>query len=131
MTGITIKNDVHFTIGRRSRKVLENGPAPAEVSARVPRVAKLLALAIRFEKLIREGHVSDYAELARLGHVTRARLTQLMNLLTLAPDIQEAILFLPAVEAGKDRIAERDLRCVVAELEWKKQREVWLETTKG
>src|SRR3712207_3152134 len=34
-------------------------------------------------------------KVARLGHVTRARVTQIMNLLNLAPDIQEAILFLP------------------------------------
>lgn len=39
---------------------------------------------IRFEKLFRDGDVADYAELARLGHVTRARLTQIMNLLALA-----------------------------------------------
>ena len=123
MTGITIKNDVHFTVGRRSKKVLEKGPAPAEVSARVPRVAKLLALAIRFEKLIRDGHVADYAELARLGHVTRARLTQIMNLLVLAPDIQQEILFLPLVEAGKDELTERDTRILVESLEWTIQRE--------
>lgn len=126
MTGITIKNEIHFTIGRRSKKVLENGPAPAVVTARVPRVAKLLALAIRFEKLIRDGHVADYAELARLGHVTRARLTQLMNLLTLAPDIQEAILFLSPVEGGKDAITERELRHVVAEVEWTTQRAIYI-----
>lgn len=56
----------------------------------------------------------DYAELARLGHVTRARLTQIMKLLNLAPDIQEAILFLPAVVAGDASIRERQVRAVVA-----------------
>ncbi len=50
-------------------------------------------------ELIREGVVTDYAELARLGHVTRARVTQIMNLLHLAPDIQETLLFLPAGRA--------------------------------
>ena len=68
---------------------------------RVPRVAKLMALAIRFEQLVADGVVGDYAELSRLGHVTRARMTQIMNLLHLAPDIQEAILFLPRVESGR------------------------------
>jgi hypothetical protein len=53
-------------------------------------VAKLLELAHRFERLIEFGKVRDHAELARLGHVTRAWLTQIMNLLSLAPDIQEA-----------------------------------------
>lgn len=125
MSGISIKNNVHFTIGRRSRKVLQIGSPPPALAARVPRVAKLLALAIRFEKLVRDGHVADYAELARLGHVTRARLTQIMNLLALAPEIQEAILFLPAVEAGKDTITERELRPVVETADWASQRKMW------
>ncbi len=69
-------------------------------NGRVPRVARLLALALRFEELVRAGVVADYAEVARLGRVSRARLTQIMNLLDLAPDIQEAILFLPASSLG-------------------------------
>ncbi len=74
----------------------------------MPRVARLMALALRFEQLIREGVVADYAELARLGHVTRARVTQIMNLLHLAPDIQEQVLlFLSAVERGRDPLVLR------------------------
>lgn len=57
-----------------------------------------MALAIRLEGSISEGIVADQAELARRGHVTRARLTQIMNLLGLAPEIQEEILFLPTCE---------------------------------
>ena len=79
----------------------------------------------RFEKLIRDGDVPDYAELARLGHVTRAKLSQIMDLLLLAPDIQEQILFLPAVEAGDDPMTERQLRRIVAVVDWGKQRRVW------
>ena len=80
-----------------------------KIRGRVPRVAKLMALAIRFEALPASGEVSDQVELARLGHVTRARLTQIMNLLNLAPDIQEALLFLPRVESGGDPVCERRL----------------------
>ena len=61
----------------------------------IPRIARLLALAIRLEGLLRDETIRDYAELARLGRVTRARMTQIMKLLDLAPDIQEQILFLP------------------------------------
>jgi len=53
-----------------------------------------MALAIRMEDLIRAGGIADYSELAQLGRVSRARITQIMNLLVLAPDIQERILFL-------------------------------------
>jgi hypothetical protein len=53
---------------------------------RLPRIARLVALAIRFDQLLRSGTVEDYAELAHLGRVSRARVTQIMNLLNLAPD---------------------------------------------
>lgn len=66
--------------------------------------------------------MADQAELARLGHVTRARLTQIMNLLNLAPDIQEAILHLPRVERGRDPITERQLRPIAAVVDWERQR---------
>ena len=88
----------------------------------MPLVARLLALAHRFEKLVRDSVVADYAELARLGHVTWARIAQIMNLLHLAPDIQEKLLFLPPVELGRDSVTERELREVVAEVDWKRQR---------
>ena len=84
-----------------------------------------MALAIRFDGLIRDGVVKDQAELAKLGHVTRARLTQIMAFLNLAPDIQEAILTLGPTESGRDPVTERDLRPIVAELDWGEQRKMW------
>ena len=130
MSGMTIQTKVYFTCGRRSKKQLQTGEKPQPVPGRVPRVAKLMALAIRFEGLVRDEVVNDYAELARLGHVTRARMTQIMNLLNLAPDIQEAILFLPRVESGRDPITERELRAIVAVADWRKQRVVWAGLTR-
>jgi len=59
---------------------------------RIPRVTRLMALAIKFQDMVDRGEVRDYADLARLGHVTRARMSQIMNLLLLAPDIQEQLL---------------------------------------
>lgn len=94
-------------------------------SGRVPRVARLMALAIRFDSLLREGAVSTQAELAAVGHVTRARVTQIMNLLHLAPDIQEAILHLPLVRSGRDPITEHDLRSLAGEAHWDRQRRLW------
>ena len=69
----------------------------------MPRVARLLALAHKFQGMLDRGEVASMAELARLGCVTPARITQIMDLLLLAPDIQEEILFLPAVEGGRIR----------------------------
>jgi hypothetical protein len=121
---MTVESKVRFTTGRGGRKRLERGQTMPEQPAvgRVPHISRLMALAIRVEQLVREGKVKDYAELARLGHVSRARISQIMNLLNLAPDIQEAILFLPAVERGRDPVKEWQVRPVAAEPDWRAQR---------
>ena len=54
-------------------------PAPPVAAGRVPRIARLMALALRFHELVRSGAVRDYAELARLGQVSRARVTQIIK----------------------------------------------------
>jgi len=86
-----------------------------------------LALAIKLDGQIREGELQDWAEVARLGHLTRARASQISGLLLLAPDIIESILHLPVVEHGRDPITERDLRPIVAEASWRVQRRLWKE----
>jgi hypothetical protein len=89
---------------------------------RLPRVARLMALALQFEALIQEGWIRDYADLARLGRVSRARITQIMNLLNLCPDIQEQLLFLPPAIRGRDAIHESALREIAKVPEWEQQR---------
>jgi hypothetical protein len=84
-----------------------------------------MALAIYFDDLIRRGEVKSYAELAKIGHVSRSRLSQIMGLLDLAPLIQEAILHLPPVIAGSDPITERQFRRVAATTEWGGQTRLW------
>ena len=71
--------------------------------------------------------VTDQSELARLAHVTPAADAQIMNLLPLAPDIQQSLLFLPQMTSGKTRIHLRLLRPIAAETDWRKQRELWRE----
>lgn len=95
------------------------------------RLARLMALAIRMEGLAQSGEVADYADIARLGHVTRARVTQIMNLLCLAPDIQESILFLPRTERGRDPVREHHVRPIAAILDWRKQRRMWIAIVKA
>ena len=60
-------------------------------------------------------------DIARMGHVTRARVTQIMNLLHLAPDIQEELLNLPRLTAGHESIPERRIRPIAAEPHWARQ----------
>lgn len=122
MSELTVTSKVHFGRGRTGHQELGEQEAPEPAPGRLPRVTKLMALAIQFEQLVRNGVVADYAELARLGHVSRARMSQVMNFLNLAPDIQEAILFLPRVESGPDPVTERELRPIMAEPDWRRQR---------
>ena len=58
------------------------------------------AISGKFDRMVRDGVVADYAEIARLGRVSRTRISQITNLVLLAPDIQEEILFLPRIERG-------------------------------
>jgi hypothetical protein len=99
----------------------------------VPRISRLLALAHRLDELVRTGVVADYASLAELAHVSRARMSQILTLLVLAPDIQEALLFLPRTVRGRDPIHLRQLQPLVAVVEWEQQRHLWrsLRTTRG
>ena len=103
-------------LGRKRDKQLARGT--------IPRVARLMALAIHFRRLLSDGLVADYAELALRGSVTRARITQIMNLLHLAPDIQERLLFLRPVTGGRAPLTEHALRDVIAQPSWTTQRRI-------
>lgn len=87
---------------------------------RLPRITRLMALAIQIQDQIGRREIRDYAEVARVGYVTRARMTQIMNLLYLAPDIQESILFLEG--RAHSALAERGVRKACAEVIWDNQR---------
>jgi hypothetical protein len=113
------------SVGRAGRKGAAPPVATLATTGRIPRVTRLMALAIKFEGLVRSGAVRDYAELARLGRVSRARLSQIMNLVLLAPDLQETLLFQLAVTSGHDRITLRDLQPIALTWDWRKQRQLW------
>ena len=133
-TPLTIEVGVHFQrCGPGRRKELRPGAdlPPALAVERVPRVARLMALALRFDELLRSGQVASYSMLASLGHVTRARVCQIMNLLALAPDIQEALLFLTRPARGRDPVILADLQPLAATLDWKKQRRRWQRLVAG
>jgi hypothetical protein len=105
-------------------------PAPAfrtipasEPQERPHRIARMLALAHRLDELVRSGAVRDHGELARLGHVSPARICQFMTLLHLAPAIQEYLLFLTTGE--RIPITEPILRKIAREPRWDRQRAVF------
>jgi hypothetical protein len=126
-SSMTIECAFHINRRSKGRQEMQAGesPRPPCEHGRVPRVAKLLALAHRFEELLRRGEVTDYSALARLGRVTRARISQIMSLLSLAPDLQEQVLFLPRTERGRDPIQMRHLLPIAQMADWKIQRQLW------
>jgi len=93
----------------------------------VPRVARLMALALGCEGLLWTGAVENQSEIARLGHMTRARVSQILNLLNLVPEIQEELLFLSRTLAGRDPIILRQLLPIASTMDWAKQRRMWEE----
>lgn len=130
MSGMTVEFPVHIERFQRGRKRLIKGNASPETEnskpGRVPRLSRLMALAIHFEGLLAKGEVTDMADLARLGHVSRARITQIMNLRLLAPDIQEDLLFLPHTETARDTLKYAEIRSLTVEADWAKQRRMWV-----
>ena len=110
----------------RPQRPLGGGKLPSPLpTGRVPRVARLLALTLRCQQLVQTGVIANYAALADLGHVSRARVTQILNLLLLAPDLQEALLFLPRTERGRDPIHLRQLQPLTRIVDWREQRKRW------
>jgi hypothetical protein len=98
-------------------------PPTEKPPGRPHRMARILALAHRLDELVRSAAMRDYGELARLGHVSSARICQFMTLLHLAPAIQEYLLFLSAGDTIP--ITEPGLRKIAREPDWERQREIF------
>ena len=117
----TVTRTVSFAV-KGKRKCDREQEKP---QGRVPRISKLMALAIRYDQMLNDGVVQSQTELAELLHVSQPRMTQIMNLLHLSPDVQEEILHLSPVWDGRDLITERDLRTTSCEHEWVAQTLIW------
>jgi hypothetical protein len=92
---------------------------------RFPRITQVLAMALQFQEMIGRGEIQRHADLARLGCVSRERISQMMMLTWLAPDIQEAILRLPQMPGGRFPVTEGALRKVARLPLWEDQRARW------
>ena len=110
--------------GRRVT-LAETPPPPKPEPVRRPaKVAQQLALAHHLQAAIDRGAIADRADVARKLGLTRARVTQLLDLLLLAPDLQAAVLAMETVD-GTEPMAERTLRAVAHAGTWAEQRAAW------
>jgi hypothetical protein len=118
--------EIQFPLHPPSRSAAPEGAetAPPEAGS-LPRVTRVLALAIQFQEILRTGEVRDCADLARLAGVSRERISQIMKLVWLAPDIQMEVLYFPPVSGVDFPIRERALRGISNCLRWDEQRELW------
>ncbi len=122
---LTINRQFHVATKRSGTKQIESGANPVIPAGRVPRISRLLALAHHCFRLVQSGAIINQSELAHFGQISTTRMTQIMWLDNLAPDIQGEILFLPRTTQGRDSIKEADIRRIAKTLDWSKQRQMW------
>ena len=121
-----ITGKLHRLRGRQWRFSSEPPPPTAAPVRRPARVAVMLALAHTIQRRIDEGDLWDRADAARRMGLTRARVTQLLDLTLLAPDIQEQVLHLESVD-GLELMSDRTLQPIAHVVSWAEQRERWAE----
>jgi site-specific DNA recombinase len=110
-------------IGYTLPVVVRPGVSAAQTkhTGNVPRVSRLMALAVRLERLVAKGSTAGRGDLAAAGQISRPRLSQILRLRELAPAIQEEILFLPKTLTGRDPVTERALRQLTGIIDWDEQ----------
>lgn len=125
--GFEVKVQLQPTVRQINRSPKKMVPATEHAGkrGRFPRITQVLALALQFQEMIDRGEIHRHTDLARLGCVSRERISQMMVLIWLAPDIQEAILKLPQVPGGRFPISEGSLRKVARLAAWEAQRQRW------
>ena len=128
---LTINRKFHVATKRCGSKQIQSGTASVTSAGRVPRISRLLALAHHCFRLVLTGAIINQSELAYFGQISTTRMTQIMWLDNLAPDIQEEILFLPRTTQGRDPIKEADIRPIAKTLDWSKQRQMWNRLRQG
>jgi hypothetical protein len=118
--------EIRFSLRTKLRPACEaTEQVPSRRVGRLPRITQVLALAIHLEDMVRRGEAKDYADLARLSCLCRERVSQIVRLNYLAPDIQVQILYLPPTTSGRFRISESALRKIATLLSWVDQRREW------
>lgn len=122
---MTVEQPVSFATGRFGARAMRSGAATPPPPARIPKIARQMALALRLEAMLHAGEAKTHEDIARMAQVTQAYVSRIMALLNLAPDLQEALLFWPRVEKGRPPVKLRDLGAILAEPDWDIQRAAW------
>jgi hypothetical protein len=116
--------EIQFQLRRKPGATIDERAA-RPVAGRFPHVTRALALAIHLDNLIRQGGARDYADIGRLSCLCRERVSQIMRLNYLAPDIQVELLYLPPTPTGRYPVSETAVRKIANLLSWANQRRGW------
>ena len=111
--------------GRPPQENNAAAPLCAPPPGRAPRISQVLALAIQFQEMLRQGEAQDCANLARLGGLTRERISQIMKFNWLASDLQLEILYLNQAPGERFPVSEVAVRRIAQRLSWTEQRALW------
>jgi hypothetical protein len=117
--------EIQFQLRPKPRPVQDAVRVELPSAGRLPQVTRVLALAIHFDEMIRKGDARDYADVARQTCLCRERVSQIMRLNYLAPDIQMELLYLPPVPTGRYPISETAMRRIANLLSRADQRREW------
>jgi hypothetical protein len=118
--------EIKFNLRAKQRPdASDPGIAPSQRTGRLPRITQVVALAIHMENMIASGAAKDYADLARLSCLCRERISQIVRLNYLAPDIQIELLYLPPTPTGSYPVSETAVRKIASLLSWADQRRDW------
>lgn len=117
--------EISFQLQPGPRAANTTSASASQAPGRLPRVTQVLALAIQFDDMLTRCDAKDYADLARLGGLCRERVSQIMRLIYLAPEIQVELLYLPCTPTGRFPISETAVREIASLLTWTDQRSEW------
>ena len=118
--------EIQFSLRTKLRDASEQTEQiPSRRLGRLPRITQVLALAIHLEDMIRRGEAKDYADLGRLSCLCRERISQIIRLTYLTPEIQVELLYLPPTTRGRFPISETAVRKIANLLAWEDQRRAW------
>jgi len=118
--------EIQFSLRTKLRDASEQTEQiPSRRLGRLPRITQVLALAIHLEDMIRRGEAKDYADLGRLSCLCRERISQIIRLTYLSPEIQVELLYLPPTTRGRFPISETAVRKIANLLAWEDQRRAW------
>ncbi len=113
-----ISQSVNFSFGLPKKK---------EDPGMVPTVSRMMALAIFYEQLIKEGKIKSVSDIGRLENITQQRVSQVMSLLLLNPRLQEKILTIPRQYLKSCRISTEKAINIAREIDFDRQEEMYKE----